>query len=106
VEYFYNDELLLNVSFQEFKKEIESVMWSKNEIDTFCRYGIGKYFWDYAILASCLILLVVFILNLRIMFYKYHQRKANRTQFQHNKTLTNITDEEGKEMVNVNLIQQ
>jgi hypothetical protein len=41
-----------------------------------------------------------------MMFYKYHQRKANRTQFQHNKTLTNITDEEGKEMVNVNLIQQ
>jgi hypothetical protein len=40
------------------------------------------------------------------MFYKYHQRKANRKQFQHNKILPNITDEEGKEMVNVNLIQQ
>ena len=38
VKYYFNDDLLLNVSFDEFVKKVEKNIWSLEDIDKFC-YG-------------------------------------------------------------------
>ena len=46
LQYLYNGELILNVSYSEFKKKIMNKMWSMAEIIDFCK--VEKYsFVDY-----------------------------------------------------------
>ena len=46
LQYFFNGNLILNVSYPEFKKKITSKMWSMPEIIDFCK--VEKYsFLDY-----------------------------------------------------------
>ena len=46
LQYFYNGELILNVSYPEFRRKVMSKMWSMAEIIDFCK--VEKYsFIDY-----------------------------------------------------------
>ena len=46
VEYYFNGNLLLNVSYPEFKRKISEIMWSMDQIIDFCK--VEKYsFVDY-----------------------------------------------------------
>ena len=42
IKYFVNDELLLEVKYNEFKNKVLKVLWSDAEIDDFCQFDIVK----------------------------------------------------------------
>ena len=57
VQYFYNGNLLLNISYPEFKEKLSEIMWSKDQIIDFCKvenYSFVDYLL-YSILSFSLI---------------------------------------------------
>ena len=40
VSYYFNDELLLNVTADEFINKVEDHIWSDEEINSFCNYEL------------------------------------------------------------------
>ena len=46
IEYYFNGNLLLNISYPKFKKKVSKLMWSMDQIIDFCK--VEKYsFLDY-----------------------------------------------------------
>lgn len=76
VEYYMNDELLLTISFNEFKKEIENNILTEDEIDDICNFqyvkrGKTQSVTIYIIIIIVLSLLIVFlILGIIFLFFK------------------------------------
>ena len=42
LNYFFNDELIFNITVDEFIKKIESKLWTDEQIDTFCGFKTDK----------------------------------------------------------------
>ena len=69
IKYFYNDELLLTINYDEFKKDILNLL-KKNDknLDNFCR-GFNFKFKDYTLLILCGLIVALFIANVSACFY-------------------------------------
>ena len=67
IKYFYNDELLLNINYDEFKNRILDLM-KKNEKDLvyFCQ-GFQKK--DYTIIILFSTIIALFIANVSVCLY-------------------------------------
>ena len=42
VKYFFNDELMLNITFNEFKSQIKKIAWKDYQIEDFCHVFTNK----------------------------------------------------------------
>ena len=60
VQYFFNGELELNVTYPEFKKKVKNLMWSMGQIIDFCRVEYYS-FVDYLLYFSLFFSLVTII---------------------------------------------
>ena len=67
IKYFYNDVLLLNIDYEQFKNGIETLL-KNNEKDLvyFCK---GFQIKDYTILILCSIIVALIVANASVCFY-------------------------------------
>ena len=92
IKYFYNDELLLNINYDEFKKNIlELIRSNEKNIEYYCE---GFKFKDYTILVLCCSVIALFIANISVCFY-------HRNILCEKKKYISIKDEQGAKTVEI-----
>ena len=74
VEYFYDGNLLLNISYVDFKEEIKSHIWSYDKINNFCKVD-NQSLIDYILY---IILIVSNFYIIFVMFKENMNEKKNR----------------------------
>ena len=42
IQYFVNDELLLTINYNDFKKKVFEIIWNDEQIEEFCQFSIVK----------------------------------------------------------------
>ena len=40
IKYFFNDELLLTLNYDDFKIKVMDIIWSEEKIEKFCQFSI------------------------------------------------------------------
>ena len=83
IKYFVNDDLLLEVKYNEFKNKILEVLWSDVEINDFCQFDIvkRKVFRDVINKYKMIIIFVGVILLMSLLFniiFYFKLRKMER----------------------------
>ena len=62
VEYYYNDVLELNVTFEDFSKRVNDIAWSMEKINSFCRPNKNElytYFLYFIVIFSIMLIIIV-----------------------------------------------
>ena len=79
IEYYFNGNLLLNISYPEFKKKISAIMWSMDQINDFCK--VEKY--------SSLDYLLYFVLSFSLISISIALFKENNEEKKKNNSSKN-----------------
>ena len=66
VKYFFNDQLLFTLGYDEFKKNILNIMKNENDLELFCE-GLKSY--DYVVLGLCCTIVILFFAIISICCY-------------------------------------
>ena len=64
IEYFFDGELLLNISFIDFKNKINELEWSSRKIKNFCQYQSSNaldHIFYFSVVSSIIIILISII---------------------------------------------
>jgi hypothetical protein len=79
VQYYFNDELLLNITFDEFKQTIEENIWKNERMDEFCFGKKEKPFMelDLIIIISLGALIFILVIVVIILFSKLKKTKKD-----------------------------
>ena len=93
VIYYYNEEMLLNISYTSFKSKIIESAWSDNEVENYC-----DKLSNLEIILFILIWLIVFIFVVAFsLFSHYYNNKSNRNTFnKQNQKVVNDKENESK----------
>ena len=78
VKYYFNEELLLEISFDEFKKGIYSIAWKDYQVEDFCHVYTTE---EKTILIIVYLLFSLFIFNVVMISYN-KCGKANKKIYQ------------------------
>ena len=78
VKYYFNEELLLVISFEEFKKGINSIAWKDYQVEDFCHIYTKQ---EKTIMIMVYSLFSLFIFNVVLISYNTCG-KANKKQYQ------------------------
>ena len=68
IRYYVNDDLRLNIEYNDFKKNVAKNIWCQKEKDQFCRGNIIKVLYPKLFFSIYIILFIIFIL---IIFFCY-----------------------------------
>ena len=72
VRYYVDDDLRLNINYNEFKRTVLNNIWSQKDKDNFCRGSIMKVLHPTFFLSLYIILPIIFILICSFVIYKYY----------------------------------
>ena len=72
VRYYVDDDLRLNIYYQEFKKKVKDYIWSQDDKDEFCYGNIIKVLHPKLFLSFCILLFIAFGLICIFVIYKYY----------------------------------
>ena len=85
IKYFVNDEMLLNINYDDFKRKVLDIIWNEEKIEKFCKFNIitagkmdieiKKYHKYIAILILLLFLSISF--NIYNLFKERRKLKEN-----------------------------
>ena len=94
VRYYVNDDLRLNIVYEEFKKNILKNVWSQKEKDDFCRGNIIKVLHPKLFLSIYIILFLIFVLISFLVIYKYYRiyyikKKGNNSENEYKSKIKN-----------------
>ena len=73
VRYYVDDDLRLNIIYDDFKKNVLNNIWSEKDKDEFCRGNIIKVLYPTLFLSVYIILCLVFGLILILIIRKYYR---------------------------------
>ena len=99
VRYYVNDDLRLNIAYEEFKKNVLKNIWSQKEKDDFCRGNIIKVLHPKLFESLYIILFIIFILICIFVIYKYYG-------IYYKKNKNNISKNEDEEKIENNNIDK
>ena len=102
VRYYVNDDLRLNIAYEEFKKNVLKNIWSQKEKDDFCRGNIIKVLHPKLFESLYIILFIIFILICIFVIYKYYgiYYKKNKNNISKNEDEENIENNNSDKMNN------
>ena len=72
VRYYVDDDLRLNIYYEEFKKKVKDYIWSEDDKEEFCYGNIIKVLHPKLFLSFCILLFIAFGLILICVIYKYY----------------------------------
>ena len=72
VRYYVDEDLRLNINFNDFKKKVMNNIWTQTDKDSFCRGNIIKVLHPKLFLCMYIILFIIFILICIFVINKYY----------------------------------
>ena len=93
VEYYFNDEFILSMRYDEFKAKVNAKLQSDDNIQTFCEFNNitkGSSFNYFKLFGICLIVITVVLVMVMVYLIMI------RYKIKHN-TLNNVTMPQGKQ---------
>ena len=72
VRYYVDDDLRLNIAYEEFKKSVLKNIWSKKDKDDFCRGNILKVLHPQLFLFIYIFMFIAFIIIIILVIRKYY----------------------------------
>ena len=72
VRYYVDDDLRLNIIYEEFKKNVLNNVWSQTDKEQFCRGNILKVLHPRLVLSIYIILFIGFIVICSFVIHKYY----------------------------------
>ena len=72
VRYYVDDDLRLNINYNEFKRTVLNNIWSQKDKDNFCRGSIMKILHPTFFLSLYIIFPIIFVLICSFVIYKYY----------------------------------
>ena len=72
VRYLVDDDLRLNIPYNEFKKKVLENIWTTKQKDEFCRGNIIKVLHPTLFLSMCILLIFIISLFFICTFKKYY----------------------------------
>ena len=72
VRYYVDDDLRLNIAYEEFKKSVLKNIWSKKDKDEFCRGNILKVLHPQLFLFIYIFMFIAFIIIIILVIRKYY----------------------------------
>jgi hypothetical protein len=80
VQYFYNGNLLLNITYPEFKRKVTEIMWSMDQIIDFCKVEIYSFidYLLYFVLSFSLISITIAMIRENIGEKKKQRSSKNK----------------------------
>ena len=98
VRYYVDDDLRLNIIYEEFKKNVLNNVWSQTDKEQFCRGNILKVLHPRLVLSIYIILFIGFIVICSFVIHKYYgiyyknERKNSMIDSNNNEKLINKKD--------------
>ena len=78
VKYFFNDELMLNITFNEFKSQIKKIAWKDYQIEDFCHVFTNK---EKLMIIMIEALFALLIFNIILVSYFCRGKRRNYVKF-------------------------
>ena len=72
VQYFYNGNLLLNITYPEFKRKVTEIMWSMDQIIDFCKVESNSFI-DY--LLYCVLSFAIISISIAMFKESFEEKK-------------------------------
>ena len=97
VSYYFNEKLILNITFDKFIEKIESVTWKQKEMDKFCFGTITKkkkFFTTNIIIMMIMgLLILILIIIIIILIVKLSKKSKHDSWLDNDKAQKYVSDE-------------